>query len=186
MKSGCATQSGPSPIKVGHVFAASCLPSKDIEDRPLPTGRLATVYLFAGPECPIARAYAPEIGRLWQADAERGIAWIMVFSEVDITRELVRNFQRDYTLPVPAVIDSTQEFSCLLGVVTIPSVVVLGCDGAMLYRGRIDNRYKSLGVSYGPPTKRDLTDVVNAIVAGTPMTPTSTEAIGCIMPPCSR
>ncbi|MEY4786287.1 MAG: hypothetical protein RL692_181, partial [Planctomycetota bacterium] len=55
----------------------------------------------------------------------------------------------------------------------------------VIYRGRIDDRYKGLGVSYGPPTKRDLADVVDAIADGHPLPYASTTAVGCVLPRCA-
>lgn len=162
------------------------MPTIDIDGRTLALGRLATVCYFAGPECPIVRAYAPEVARLSTRDAGRGIAWIMVFSEIGITTEFVQNFRREYALPLPSVIDSSQQFGCLLGAQTIPSVVVIDAQGTLLYRGRIDNRYQALGLSYGPPTQHDLADVVDAIAAGSPLPPAETPAIGCVLPPCPK
>ena len=183
---GCATTSTATAPPVGSLIARASLPTLGCDQQPLSAGRLATVYYFVGPECPIARAYAPEVARLSQRDHDRGIAWIMVFSEIGITKQLVENFQRDYALALPATIDSSQQFACLVGAQTIPSVVVIDACGTLLYRGRIDNRYQALGLSYGPPTQRDLASVVDAIAAGTPLPPAETPAIGCLLPPCKR
>ncbi|MDA0213758.1 MAG: redoxin family protein [Planctomycetota bacterium] len=160
------------------------LPTTDFEGRPLPFGKLATVYLFAGPECPICRAYSPEISRLAIRDQERGIAWVLIFSEFDIEAEVIQTFRREYSMPLPAVIDPSQKFACELGAQIIPSVVVLDANRNVLYRGRIDDRYKGLGVSYGPPTKRDLADVTDAIAAGNPLPFACTTAVGCVLPRC--
>ncbi len=186
MSPGCATTKVAPQAPMGSILARTSLPKLASDGRELSLGRLATVYYFAGPECPIARAYAPEVARLSQRDEPRGIAWIMVFSEVGITRQLVTNFQTDYALPLPSVIDSSHEFSCLLGAQTIPSVVVVDSNGTLLYRGRIDNRYQALGLSYGPPTERDLAAVVDAIASGSPLPPCETPAIGCLLPPCNK
>lgn len=185
---GCATPvvSIATAPKVGSLVASASLPTRGCDQQPLSAGRLATVYYFVGPECPIARAYAPEVARLSQRDHERGIAWIMVFSEIGITKQLVENFQRDYALALPSTIDSSQRFACLVGAQTIPSVVVIDASGTLLYRGRIDNRYQALGLSYGPPTQRDLATVVDAIAAGAPLPPAETAAIGCLLPPCKK
>lgn len=186
LATGCGSTPTTSAAAPGFTFAKLRLPTTDMEGQPLPIGRLATVYFFAGPECPILRAYAPEVGRFVPRDADRGIAWIMVFPEFDISADLVKNFERDYALPIPAIIDSKQEIACMMGAATIPSVVVIDAAGTVLYKGRIDNRYQSLGVSYGPPTKRDLAEVLDAIALANPIAPYATPAIGCVLPPCLK
>ncbi len=180
----CSSMQAKPVPPVGSMVATASIPTIDLDGKPIAVGRLATVCYFAGPECPISRAYAPEVARLAQRDQARDIAWVMVFSESGMTREIVKEFQRDYSLALPSVIDSTQQLACALGALTIPTVVVIDGSGTMLYRGRIDNRYQSLALSYGPPTQRDLADVVDALAAGTPLPPIETLAIGCVLPPC--
>lgn len=182
---GCKAPTIIAPPPPGSIVDASTLPQLDLDGRPLVRGRLATVYYFAGPECPIARSYAPEVSRLSQRDELRGIAWVMVFSEVGMTKALVQNFQRDYALAIPSLIDSSQHFACAMGAQVIPSVVVVDARGTLLYRGRIDNRYQALGLSYGPPTERDLAAVVDAIASRSPLAPAQTAAIGCLLSPCT-
>ena len=181
---GCVSGQPTTAVALGDSVSPSALPTRAIDGTPLVAGTAATVYYFAGPECPIARAYSPDVARNVERDGGRGIYWVMVFPEDDITTEMVREFQRDYSLPIPAVIEGSVDLCCTLGVTAIPSVAVIGADGRLLYRGRIDNRYKGLGTTYGPPTKRDLEEVTNAIAAGTPLPPASTTAVGCVLAPC--
>ena len=184
--SSCAPPRMPNDFPIGSALSIDDLPTVDMDGRPLPVGSLATVYFFAGPECPISRAYSPELARLAIRDQERGISWIMLFSEHDITADLIRTFQREYSMPLPSVIDRSQRIACIMGARIIPSVVVLDAQRNIMYRGRIDDRYQGLGISYGPPTKRDLASVVDAIAAGHPLPPASTAAVGCILPPCAQ
>ena len=181
----CASTPTVDERSTQRIIPASDLPTTDIDGRTLPNANRATVYLFVGPECPISRSYCPEIARISARDEARGISWIMIFSEYDISADVIRTFQREYSLPLPAVIDPTQKFACNLGAQIIPSVVVLDANHNVMYRGRIDDRYKGLGVSYGPPTKRDLADVVDAIADGHPLPYASTTAVGCVLPRCA-
>lgn len=181
----CTTTPAIDARSTRLVIPIGDLPTTDLDGHTLPNGKRATVYLFAGPECPISRSYCPEISRIAARDEARGISWVMIFSEYDISAEAVRTFQREYSMSLPAVIDPSQKFACELGAQIIPSVVVLDSNHNVMYRGRIDNRYKGLGVSYGPPTKRDLAEVVDAIAAGHPLPFASTTAFGCVLPRCT-
>ncbi len=185
---GCTTVPTSLPVAIGSILSqselASILPSKDLDGNTLPVGTVATIYYFTGPECPISRAYSPEVARLAARDRTRGVVWVMAFPEEGITAENIRTFQREYSLSLPSFLDTSNALCCDLGVQVIPSVAVVSASGQLIYRGRIDNRYKSLGVSLGPPTIRDLDDVVNAVVAGAPLPPASTPAIGCVLAPC--
>ena len=183
--SNCTTATASKDRSIESIIPANDLPTTDLDGHPLPAATLATVYLFAGPECPISRSYCPELARLAARDRARGISWVMVFSEYDISAEAIRTFQREYSIPLPSIIDSSQQLACRIGATVIPSVVVIDANRHILYRGRIDDRYKALGVSYGPPTKRDLADVVDAIAAGHPRPFASTAAVGCVLPRCT-
>ena len=181
----CTTTPAIDARSTRLVIPIDDLPTTDLDGQTLPNGKRATVYLFAGPECPICRSYCPEISRIASRDEARGISWVMIFSEYDISAEVVRTFQREYSMSLPAVIDPSQKFACELGAQIIPSVVVLDSNRNVMYRGRIDDRYKGLGVSYGPPTKRDLVEVVDAITEGHPLPFASTTAFGCVLPRCT-
>lgn len=181
----CASTPTVDERSTRGIIPTNDLPTTDIDGRTLPNGKRATGYLFVGPECPISRAYCPELARITARDEARGISWIMIFSEYDISAETIRTFQREYSMTLPAVNDSSQKFACELGAQIIPSVVVLDANHNVMYRGRIDDRYKGLGVSYGPPTKRDLADVVDAIADGHPLPYASTTAVGCVLPRCA-
>ncbi len=186
---GCVSSPASRPFAIGSFLAppeiASILPAKDMDGNALPTGTVATIYYFTGPDCPISRAYSPDVARLAERDSTRGVAWVMAFPEEGITEENIRKFRKEYSLALPSFLDPSNALCCELGVEIIPSVVVISARGQLLYRGRIDNRFQSLGVSRGPPTIRDLENVVNALVAGTPLPPTATPAVGCVLAPCN-
>jgi hypothetical protein len=59
-----------------------------------------------------------------------------------------------------------------------PQAAVL-VDGKLIYRGRIDDRYPTLGTTRAQPTHRDLADVLAAVAAGRVPPPRFTKAIGC-------
>lgn len=184
--SGCSAASTYRAVGLGAQVPPDFLPSSDISGKPLPHGKVATVYYFAGPDCPIARAYSPEVSRLSQRDAGRSIAWIMGFPESGITPQVVRDYQTEYAVDIPAVVDGSAELCCRMGVIAIPSVVVLDSTDRIVYRGRLDNRYQGLGISYGPPTRRDLDEVLEALESGREFEPTATSAVGCVLQPCGK
>jgi len=53
----------------------------------------------------------------------------------------------------------------------------------MVYRGRIDDRYVDFGRSRPAPTTRDLRAVLQALAAGSTLTPRTTPAVGCFIAP---
>ena len=49
----------------------------------------------------------------------------------------------------------------------------------MVYRGRIDDRYVDVGEVRGRPGRHDLEEVLKAVLAGEPVDPRTTKAMGC-------
>ncbi len=53
----------------------------------------------------------------------------------------------------------------------------------MLYRGRIDNVYASLGKRRAEATEKDLRKALDEVLSGKPVSTPQTKAIGCYIPP---
>jgi hypothetical protein len=66
------------------------------------------------------------------------------------------------------------------GATVTPEAAVFA-GGRFVYRGRIDDRYVDLGLERPAATKRDLADALAAVIAGKPVTPPTTQAVGCFI-----
>jgi hypothetical protein len=64
---------------------------------------------------------------------------------------------------------------------TITPEAAVFAGGRFVYRGRIDDRYVDLGVERPAATKRDLAEALAAVIAGRPVTPPTTQAVGCFI-----
>ena len=94
-------------MKLLAILAALTLPAHageisvaDVEgkvQRPLAAaGQVATVLFFVLHDCPISNGYAPEISRIAQEYAGRGVRSFVVYGEGDLTAEEARKHARDY------------------------------------------------------------------------------------------
>jgi hypothetical protein len=140
----------------------------------------ATVLLFVLPECPIANRYAPEIKRIEGEYAKRGFVFWRVYPVPLEELEAVRKHGEDYKYGFTAVLDPDKSLAKKLGMRITPEVAVIGPDGTLRYRGRIDN----LNVEHGkirPNYRRDLRIALDEILAGKPVTKRSTAAVGCFI-----
>lgn len=142
---------------------------------------VASVDLFVATDCPIANGYAPEIERIYRAYREKGVSFRLVFPDRDLTEEAVKQHLAEYELTAPFVIDRDRALVKRASATTTPEVVVFDRDGAVTYRGRIDNRYSDLGDRRGTVTEFYLRDALDALLAGRKPTPARTEAIGCLI-----
>ena len=62
-----------------------------------------------------------------------------------------------------------------------PEAVVVGKNGLVLYRGRIDNRYAALEKMRASATEHDLIEALEALAAGKTPGKTETKTIGCLI-----
>ncbi|HVS08665.1 MAG TPA: alkyl hydroperoxide reductase, partial [Planctomycetota bacterium] len=89
----------------------------------------------------------------------------------------------DYGIPFRALLDREHRLVEHAGVEVTPEAAVLGRDGSVLYRGRIDDRWVDFGKRRPRATRHDLRDALDAILAGGPAPPSSGRAVGCYIAP---
>ena len=134
----------------------------EVKDRKL------VVLAFLGTECPLANIYAPRLAELARGYEKKGVAFFGVDSnEQDAPSRLAR-FAKDCDLPFPLLKDVGNELADRLGVERTPEVFVLDSDRVVRYRGRVDDQF-GLGVHRAAPTRRDLTEALESLLAGRPV-----------------
>ncbi len=69
----------------------------------------------------------------------------------------------------------------MAGATITPEAVVVDPHGRVLYRGRIDDRYVSLGLERPVATRRDLDEALTDITAGKAPRQATTLAVGCFI-----
>jgi hypothetical protein len=156
--------------------------------RPLEPHGAANVLFFVTTDCPISNAYAPEIQRLCAAYRTKGVDCALIYEDLDVKAEAVRTHLTDHHYSgMPAAIDRDGSLAAQMKATITPETIVVDRQGAVRYRGRIDNLYVAFGRSRQVVTSHDLQDALNSVVAGKPVASPSTEPIGCyIMSPTQR
>src|SRR5208282_2674251 len=104
----------------------------------------AVVLIFAATDCPISNRYIPEIQRLHDEYATKGVAVWWVFSNPSDTLSVVRKHGEDFSIHTPTLIDSKQELVTMAHVSVTPEAAVFTVENGKLrevYHGRIDDRY---------------------------------------------
>jgi hypothetical protein len=146
-------------------------------------GAKATVLVFVGVDCPISNRYAPVLQRLERELAPRGVTFYLVYPEPSIDAEAARRHGVDYRLGIRALLDREHRLVAFTGVEVTPEAAVLAPDGALLYRGRIDDRWVDIGTRRPRATRHDLENALQAILAGRPVPPAEGRAVGCYIEP---
>jgi len=171
----------------GGSAASAAAEVLDLEGRPADplagSGR-AVVLVFVRTDCPIANRYAPEIRRLHEQFAGRGVDFWLVYPDRSETAAAVREHLRAFDLPARAVRDPGHVLVKRAGVRITPeaAVFVPGSGGVRLvYHGRIDDRYPELGVMRPAPGAHELEDALRALLSGRPVPREAAPAVGCFL-----
>jgi len=87
---------------------------------------------------------------------------------------------REFNLPdIPVIHDAKRSLVAASGVSVTPEAAVVGKQGEILYRGRIDNLYEALGKPRRNVTEHDLRNALDAILQNRKVPIARTQAIGC-------
>jgi peroxiredoxin len=141
----------------------------------------AIVVLFLGTECPINNEYLLELSRLHAAYSEKGVRFVGVNSNLQDTPARVAEHARRHKVPFSIVKDPANKVADQFGARRTPEAYVLDGSGKVLYQGRIDDQF---GISYrrpGKPTRRDLAEAIDEVLAGKPVSKPKTEVVGCFI-----
>jgi len=151
-----------------------------------PAGTKAIVYLFTSTDCPVSNRYAPEVHRLAQRFGDRGVLFRLVYPSPHDTDAAVRDHMVAFDYAgLQAVRDPTLALVKFTGATITPEAAVI-VNGKVGYRGRIDDRYASLGVERAKPTTHDLSDALTAILEGRAVEHPVTQAVGCYISDLTR
>jgi hypothetical protein len=153
---------------------------EQVPRHPLDAGdKVASVLFFYWQDCPISNGYAPEINRI--CAGHTNFAFFIVQVDPELTAAAAKEHARKYDLRPPVLLDPRHQLVKLAGATVTPEAVVLGRNGEVLNRGRIDNLYATLGKKRAAATEKDLVEALDAIAAGKPVKKSETKAIGCLI-----
>jgi AhpC/TSA family len=141
----------------------------------------AIVFLFASVDCPISNRYAPVVQRLHDTFAPQGVTFWLVYPNPAETPEAIRAHVKAFNYPVHALRDPRHQLVKLAGVSVTPETAVYDHRRTLVYRGRIDDRYVSLGVERPAATQHDLQDALAATLEKRPVKQPTTSAVGCFI-----
>jgi peroxiredoxin len=147
-----------------------------------PAGHTASVLLFVLQDCPICNGYAPRVQRLVSQFSARGVQFYLVQVDPMLSDAEAAAHAKEYGYTIPVLVDRRHELVHRLGVVSVPTAVVIGPGGAVRYEGRIDNRYFALGKPREAATTDDLRTALDAVIEHKPLTVARTKVIGCAVP----
>ncbi|MEM7294828.1 MAG: redoxin domain-containing protein, partial [Pseudomonadota bacterium] len=140
---------------------------------------IPVIIVFIGDKCPVSQRYAPELKQFADRAESAGLKFYGVISDPYVSAEEARKIALEYGLDFTVLWDASGDLAQRLSPEVTPEAFVISPQGAVLYRGRIDNRFASVGVLRNQITQHDLSDVIAALGSGKELSPRRTDAVGC-------
>jgi hypothetical protein len=144
----------------------------------------ATVFVFTRTDCPVANRLAPTLEQLRRAFEPRGVRFWLVFIDPAEPARAIRAHLTDYDLHVGALRDPRHTLVALSGATVTPEAAVYVTGKGtprLVYRGRIDDRFVEAGLARPQPSRHDLRQALDRLLAGREVIPHTTPAIGCVI-----
>jgi hypothetical protein len=148
---------------------------------PLARPASAYVFVFVRTDCPISNRYAPELSRLNERFAPRGVTFALVYPGDQTGPDAIREHLREYHYPFVALRDPDFSFVDSVDATVAPEAAVFDSRRTLRYLGRIDDRYLSAGQMRPAATRHDLAAAIEAVLGGTHVESTRTAAVGCLI-----
>lgn len=170
------------------IFSMSLLPTTrqspvtDLDNKSFDPFRAAegkvVVLVFVRTDCPISNRYAPVIQQLSTVHRDT-TRFFLVYPDKKETSEAIRNHNREFGYTVDAVRDPRHVLVKQSAAQITPEAAVFDANRRLVYHGRIDNLYEDFGHKRKSATTHELTDAIEAAIAGKPLTTKATPAVGC-------
>jgi peroxiredoxin len=171
------------------LFFVSSLPQFHLRDTQGAThtpadwaGHKAVLLYFVTVDCPVGNSYVPEMNRLREAYAARGIAFYAVQADPSVAEAEVVRYARDYRYTFPLLLDPAQTLVRHANATVTPQVAVLSPEGRVLYLGPVDNRVEDFGKQRPQATQSYVRQVLDAVLGGKAIEVASHKSIGCAIP----
>lgn len=146
-------------------------------------GTRAIALFFVASDCPISNRSFPEMKRLREEFASRGVRFWFVYPNAGERAEQVRAHQSAYDAGGEAVLDVTSALVRLAGARVTPEVALLVPEGDSgwrpVYTGRIDDRYLRIGQERPQATEHFAERALTNVLEGRRVEAATGVPVGC-------
>lgn len=140
----------------------------------------AFVVVFTNTTCPVAQRYLPVLRAMEKDYRPKGVTFLAINEGAEDPIRAVAAHAVRHEMEFPFVKDTDGSCARALGVRRIAEVVVLDAERRLCYRGRIDDQHR-LGGTRATPTRRDLVEALEAVLAGKDVAVAETPVDGCLI-----
>ena len=140
----------------------------------------AVIVYFMGVDCPISNLYVKELAALAKNYEKRGLEVVGIQSNAGMTTAKAAEHAKQFKVAFPVLVDAGQRVAQQFGATRTAEVFVLDRQRTVRYHGEIDDRY---GYTYkrGEPTRRELGQALDELLAGKSVTVADTTPRGCLI-----
>ena len=182
----CRAAEPAGEVALASPFAAadwSVPDAQGVEHRPWSDPETkAVVLVFISTDCPVANYYHPTLRTLTADYRERGVQLLFVHPNPRSSLVQVQDHAKAYNITAPVLLDPTQQLVRATGATKTPQAAVIDRAGEVRYLGRIDDTYAGFGQKRPQPTRHDLREALDAVLAGRPVAIPRTDSVGCFIP----
>jgi peroxiredoxin len=175
-----------SLLALATTAALAATSAVDLNGNPIaqlaPAGARAVVLFFAASDCPIANRYIPEVQRLAAQFEPLGVRVWFVYPNPADTAKVIRAHNLEFAITADTALDTGQALMKMAhATITPEAAVFVPKDGGLheVYRGRIDDRYLSLGAERPQAMHHDLEEAIRAVLANKPVPQPAGPPVGC-------
>lgn len=175
----------PQPLSINpSAQAISDFRLKDTEGRDVTLAdfrdKKAIAVVFIGTECPLVNLYVLRLAEMQRELGPQRLQILAINSNSQDSPDDVAKHAQARKLPFPVLLDPGQEVADLFGAERTPEAFLLDSSGIVRYRGRIDDQYGK-GADRRAPTRYDLKEAIQEVLAGNSVTVANTSVVGCFI-----
>ncbi|MCW3086223.1 MAG: hypothetical protein JWP12_3589 [Bacteroidetes bacterium] len=162
-------------------FASASIAQKNPASKIDSVSEQLKVYVFLSETCPICQSYTLTLKTLSEKYSSKNVVFLLVFPDYYSGADSVNAFIKKYNLPFFPIVNSAKELAKEFNATITPEVFVQDAKGKILYSGRIDDSFYSLGKRRTVISSNDLDDALQAITGKQKVKNARTQAVGCII-----
>ncbi len=162
------------------IFSMSLNAHKKINKEAIEINRF-TVYFFLSETCPACQSYTLKMKELYTKYSAKGISFLAVFPNYFSTDLTIKEFKKKYGIEFKCTKDVNGNLLTKCKATITPEVFVANQSGEVVYSGRIDDAFFTVGKRRKVVSTNELEEAIVACINGKAIFNKKTQAVGCLI-----
>ncbi len=139
-------------------------------------------FIFFSTECPICKKQASDIREIHSYFKQKGVAFYFVYHKLFQSKSKINKFHIANAFPLNNIVmDRDNKLTNILNASVTPECFLVDENGAVVYSGKINDRFESIGVQRNYISEHYLKESIESILLGKEVKIKCTKAVGCII-----